>query len=130
MAQADAIFGYVSTAAEVGTRALIDTLEAAGHTILVPLVRDRYTMLAVRFRGWQAMRRGALGILSPPSTRAYTGTVAVALVPGLAFTRADARLGYGGGYYDRWLTAHPGTTAYRPGLFGTQIVGRSRGEPQ
>ena len=32
----------------------------------------------------------------------------VVLVPCVGFTREGYRLGYGGGYFDRWLAAHPG----------------------
>lgn len=35
----------------------------------------------------------------------------VVLVPCVGFTRQGFRLGYGGGYFDRWLAAHPGVTA-------------------
>jgi 5-formyltetrahydrofolate cyclo-ligase len=35
----------------------------------------------------------------------------VVLVPCLGFTRSGYRLGYGGGYFDRWLAAHPQVTA-------------------
>jgi 5-formyltetrahydrofolate cyclo-ligase len=35
----------------------------------------------------------------------------VVLVPCLGYTRSGHRLGYGGGYYDRWLAAHPQATA-------------------
>lgn len=35
----------------------------------------------------------------------------VVLVPCLGFTREGYRLGYGGGYFDRWLAKHPGVTA-------------------
>ena len=34
----------------------------------------------------------------------------VLLVPCLGYTREGFRLGYGGGYFDRWLEAHPGVT--------------------
>ena len=35
----------------------------------------------------------------------------VVLVPCVGFTRAGFRLGYGGGYFDRWLALHPNVTA-------------------
>lgn len=35
----------------------------------------------------------------------------VVLVPCLGFTTTGYRLGYGGGYFDRWLAAHPAVTA-------------------
>jgi 5-formyltetrahydrofolate cyclo-ligase len=35
----------------------------------------------------------------------------VVLVPCVGFTRSGLRLGYGGGYFDRWLAAHPHVTA-------------------
>ena len=35
----------------------------------------------------------------------------VVLVPCVGFTRSGHRLGYGGGYFDRWLVAHPQVTA-------------------
>jgi len=35
----------------------------------------------------------------------------VVLVPCVAYTRSGLRLGYGGGYFDRWLAAHPHVTS-------------------
>ena len=35
-------------------------------------------------------------------------TFALVLMPGLAFDREGHRIGYGGGFYDRFLEAHPG----------------------
>lgn len=35
----------------------------------------------------------------------------VVLVPCVGFTRSGYRLGYGGGYFDRWMAAHPHVTA-------------------
>lgn len=68
-------------------------------------------MRAVRFPGWEQMVAGPLGIPAPRSERAFTGPIALAIVPGLGFTRSGARIGYGAGYYDRWLAARPQTEA-------------------
>ncbi|MFT7721332.1 MAG: 5-formyltetrahydrofolate cyclo-ligase [Roseateles sp.] len=45
----------------------------------------------------------------------------VVLVPCVGFTRAGFRLGYGGGYFDRWLAAHPGVTAIGVAWSGGEV---------
>lgn len=46
----------------------------------------------------------------------------VVLVPCLGFTREGYRLGYGGGYFDRWLAAHPEVTAVGLAWAGGEIA--------
>ncbi|CAN5117491.1 hypothetical protein BH11PSE10_BH11PSE10_09090 [soil metagenome] len=46
-----------------------------------------------------------------PSSNGAVVIPDVVLVPCLGFTREGYRLGYGGGYFDRWLAAHPGVTS-------------------
>lgn len=105
-----AVFCYLSTAEEVATSVLIDALLATGHTVAVPALVDRTTMLATRFPGWDMLEPGRLGILAPRHAVACEDTIDCVLVPGLAFSPRGARLGYGAGYYDRWLAAHPAAT--------------------
>jgi 5-formyltetrahydrofolate cyclo-ligase len=100
------VFAYLSKADEAGTRTVINQLLASDIGVLVPSLVDRTTMVATSFPGWDALRPGALGILVPPSTEACTDKVDLVLVPGLAFSNHGARLGYGAGYYDRWLADH------------------------
>lgn len=104
------VFAYLAKADEAGTRTVIDRLLAADVTLVVPSLVDRTRMVATRFPGWDALRPGALGILTPPSKEACTDSVDLVLVPGLAFSPRGGRLGYGAGYYDRWLAGHPAAT--------------------
>ena len=69
---------------------------------------------------------GKFGIREPEGTQLAPPPDLV-LVPGLAFSAAGARLGRGGGFYDRWLARHPG--AITVGLcFACQIVEHLPGE--
>ncbi len=107
--QAACVFVYVSMLPEAGTRELIDRLRDDGKIVLVPKIVGREPMRAVLFTGWESMAPGVLGIPSPVHTSTPDCPVDVALIPGLAFTAHGERLGYGAGYYDRWLADHPET---------------------
>ena len=101
------IFIYVALELEVATRSLLNELVADGVRVAVPRIVARDHMVAVEFPGWSAMEEAELGILRPPSREPFPDAFVAAIVPGLAFSRAGARLGYGAGFYDRWFAAHP-----------------------
>ena len=88
---------------EVGTEALIRALLARGKTVCVPRLKGG-EMRSVPYR--KPLERGKYGILQPREGEEIT--CAVALTPLLAWDREGFRLGYGGGYYDRYFAAHPG----------------------
>lgn len=69
--------------------------------------RDPAEMAFRRWDGAEPAAKDECGIATS------TGAVAVpdvVLVPCVGFTREGFRLGYGGGYFDRWLAEHPGVT--------------------
>lgn len=101
------VFVFVSVGREVDTRPLISHLHANGTRVLVPRVSRGGLMAAVEFDGWASLERGALGIPRPQASEDRSGDVETAIIPALAFTRLGYRLGYGGGYYDRWLALNP-----------------------
>jgi 5,10-methenyltetrahydrofolate synthetase len=65
----------------------------------------------MHYRDWNRVAptgRDECGIPAPDGPRVVPDVV---LVPCLGYTSSGYRLGYGGGYYDRWLAAHPHVTA-------------------
>ena len=103
-----AVFCYLSTADEAPTWGLVKHLHATPNiTITCPRIIDKTTMIAVPLRSLAQLEPGPLGIYTSRETEPYEHRIDVAIVPGLAFTPTGARLGYGGGYYDRWFDEHP-----------------------
>lgn len=89
--------------------------DAARTSRLLALPCARRADRRMDYRVWTVERDGA-----PPSARDDFGiptgggeTVVpdLVLAPCIGFTRAGHRLGYGGGFYDRWLAEHPATVA-------------------
>lgn len=103
---AESVFLFVSYDAEVDTHPLIDTLLDAGRRLAVPKIMDKTTMLSVTVQDWHELQPEKLGILAPVSTTPEPGPFDIVITPGVAFTEAGARLGYGRGYYDRWFQQH------------------------
>ncbi|WP_455139582.1 5-formyltetrahydrofolate cyclo-ligase [Thermophilibacter sp.] len=110
---APVVLTYVSVGAEVDTRALIEGLLAEGRRVAVPLTHPAaHEMSFHEIRSLDELRPGAHRIPEPPADApalAVSDMVrSVCLVPGLVFDGAGHRVGYGGGYYDRFLPFYPG----------------------
>ena len=92
---------------EVYTRAIIQSALTAGKHVLIPVIGPVLgTMRWSRLSDMDSLVRGRFGLLEPASDEACIVPVpekGLCLVPGIAFTRDGWRLGYGGGYYDRFL---------------------------
>ncbi len=119
---AQAVLLYVAMGDELGTATLLDAVLADKKTLLVPRCGARGHMDAVAVADWRALPEGRFGLSEPPmSAPAFDPMdIDLALLPALAFDLSGNRLGWGAGYYDRFL---PRTRAVAAGLaFSEQIV--------
>ncbi|HIZ46353.1 MAG TPA: 5-formyltetrahydrofolate cyclo-ligase [Candidatus Olsenella pullistercoris] len=112
--EAPLVLTYVSRAAEVGTQELIEELLSQGRRVAVPRVdRTDRSMTFHEIASLGELAPGAMRILEPSAdapalTEPAQLAGSVCLVPGLVFDGAGHRVGYGGGYYDRFLAFYPG----------------------
>ncbi|MGL4990596.1 MAG: 5-formyltetrahydrofolate cyclo-ligase [Sarcina sp.] len=98
------IFIYVSMNEEVDTIEIIKIALKQGKTVAVPKVLNKEEMIAVKINSLDDLKaRGAFGILEPIDILNVSKEIDLCIMPGLAFTKKGERLGYGGGYYDRFL---------------------------
>jgi len=65
----------------------------------------------MHYRAWNRLPPAARDECGIPASDGPPADPDVVLVPCLGYTRSGFRLGYGGGYYDRWLAGHPHVTA-------------------
>lgn len=105
----ESFFVYSSFRTEVSTAQLMKELTAAGKRVCLPRIVGK-EMLAVLYTGELVLNR--FGIMEPPSGEDEPCDVVIA--PLLAVDREGFRLGYGGGFYDRYFASHP--SALRVGL--------------
>lgn len=95
-------FIYNSFGSEADTHAIVDELIKRGKQVYLPRVEGE-EIVPVRYDGdRQSLKEGAFKILEPAG-QAYGGGFDAIIVPLLAINSRGYRLGYGGGFYDRFL---------------------------
>ena len=104
IARREPIAVYVASADEIDLTGFIDAAKQQGAEIAAPRWNGETYELA-RLESAETLVAGPHGILEPPRSAALAPQPSVWLVPGLAFTRTGKRIGYGGGWYDRFLSA-------------------------
>ncbi|MGS0765420.1 5-formyltetrahydrofolate cyclo-ligase [Syntrophomonas curvata] len=102
LAGAQVIMGYSSIKNEVNLIPWLVQLKEQGRTILLPRVEGN-CLEAIELKDWDDMGRGSFGIREPRGEAFAVEKIDVVLVPGLVFDANGYRLGYGKGYYDRFL---------------------------
>ncbi len=98
-------FVYTSFGTEIDTISLIKMLWKEGRHVYVPKVNGR-EMDFYEITSMQDLKKGYRDILEPIDTLLPVhGISGIMVMPGLAFDRMGHRIGYGGGFYDRYIAS-------------------------
>lgn len=100
---AETVFCYISYLSEVQTHALIKQHLLGKKRVCVPKIMSDTLMIAVEINNWENLEPDDYGIPTPISNKEAQLDYDLCINPGLAFTQEGHRMGYGRGYYDRWL---------------------------
>ena len=109
--EAKVIATYLSFPHEFQTQRLIEQALKDVKKVLIPKTYTKGRMDFVVYDPQQLVKT-AFGLLEPQGDLEVVDASQIDLihVPGLAFTTEGYRIGYGGGYYDRYLEHFPGNT--------------------
>ena len=104
---AKTIYGYLPYNQEVRTVPMLERALKDGKRVAVPKVYGD-TMKFIYLEDLSQVAKNEMGIPEPVADGPVADDeTALVLMPGVAFDRAGHRIGYGGGYYDKFLAAEP-----------------------
>lgn len=107
LAEADVIYSYMSFGGEVDMVRLTEALWRLGRQVAVPRVEGDQIRFYLVSR-MEELAPGCRGILEPlEGCEPAEDLQAPVITPGMAFSLDGGRIGYGGGYYDRFFEKEP-----------------------
>ena len=105
--QAKSVYGYLPYNQEVRTIPMLEQAIRDGKRVAVPKVYDD-DMKFIYLDDMTQIAKGYAGIPEPVADEPVAcDRDALVLMPGLAFDPQGHRIGYGGGFYDRFLASEP-----------------------
>jgi len=110
---------YRAIQGELDTNLVIEDIQRRGDHCYLPVLGQDWSMEFAEVKAGQRLHKNHWGLWEPGplARRASPQEIDVALVPLVAFDKSGARLGMGGGYYDRYF-AFSDASIQRPFLVG------------
>lgn len=105
----DCIYCYVDYYAEVHTRRIIEAAWKLNKKVAVPKI-DKDTMNFYYLNCFSDLQEGYRGISEPFGALRANDSNALVIMPGVAYDKTRHRIGYGKGFYDKFLANHHGHT--------------------
>lgn len=97
---------------EVATEPVIHYAKQLHKQIVIPKTLPKRQMAFYELTDETMLERSSFGVLEPTNSRLFLPEqIDLLIVPGLVFTKSGYRIGFGGGYYDRYLQQYPSQTA-------------------
>lgn len=103
--EANTIFCFISTEDEINTRSIIENALESGKRVGVPKCVGKGIMSVYEIKGYSSLKDGKYSILEPKEgcRLIRSEEIDFAIIPCLSCNEEGYRLGYGGGFYDRYL---------------------------
>lgn len=102
------IFTFVNYGSEIGTKELIKRALKDNKRVAVPYMTGKeHEMIFIEINSLEELKENKIGIPEPDyneSKISKSNCNTLVIVPGLAFDREFYRVGYGGGFYDKYLS--------------------------
>ncbi len=126
--EATTVLTYVSVSSEVSTRMIIESALRDGKTVAVPRCLPGHCLEFVAIASLEQLVAAPFNLLEPsrelPALTEDQMSNAICIVPALLVDTKGYRLGYGAGFYDRFLSTYPGKKiclAYQQNLSQTML---------
>ncbi len=125
--KAQAIMVYIDFRNEVSTEELIKHSIMENKKVIIPIsiVETKELLLSQLYNYDTELTKGSYGILEPKKEfvrKVSPQIIDLVLIPGVCFDRRGYRIGYGGGYYDRFLCNLRNNVAKIALAFDLQLV--------
>ena len=127
-AEATTVLTYVSVSSEVSTRMFIECALRDGKTVAVPRCLPGHCLEFVAITSLEQLVAAPFNLLEPakelPALTEDQKNNPICIVPALLVDTKGYRLGYGAGFYDRFLSTYPGKKiclAYQQSLSRTTL---------